>query len=247
MPFILDEEENENNKKFKIKPVKYNSDATNDKVLYPLPNGPSFLAFIGKPKSGKTTVMLNFLVRRAYYLKRFDKVFVFSPSIMVSLDKEHPLHELPEEQLHTELTYENLLNAMNSIYNSKKRVLFILDDVYTSFQGSILSLVAKLCFNRRHLTTKGISCWVSAQTFPQLHLKLRKNISDLFIFQTQNEREIEVIRKEFIPFLENDEFHELLDYIFDKPHNYLYLKCNFQPEDMFFKNLNALNLKLIKR
>jgi hypothetical protein len=239
---IIDEEENENNRKFKIKRLKYNSDATDDKVLEPLPNGASFLCFIGRPKSGKTTVALNFLTRKAYYLKRFDKIFVFSPSIFVSLDKDHPLHTLPEKQKNTELTAENLQEAIDSIYDSDKRVLFLLDDVYQDFSGYTLTLVAKLCFNRRHLTKKGVSVWVCAQTFPQIPLKLRKTISDLFVFKTTNEREIEAIRSEYCDFMDKDDFHKLLDYVFDEKHNFLYLKTNHQPREMFYKNMNSLNI-----
>ena len=243
----IHEEENENNSKFKIKTVKYNSDGTDDNVLFPLPSGASNMVFIGRPKSGKTTVALNFLTRRAYYLKRFNKIFVFSPSIMVSLDEDHMLHELPPEQLHTELNATNLQEAIDSIYNSNKRVLFLFDDVYSDFTGEVLKKVWKLCNNRRHLSKKGISIWICAQTFPQIPLKIRKTISDLFLFQTTNEREIEAIRKEYCNAVSEDDFHDLLDYVFDVPHNYLYIKTNHQIEDTFYKNLNPLNVTLKKK
>ena len=254
MPFSIKEDENENNHKLTVKKVKYKSDGTDDKVLFPLENGPSFSLFCGKPKSGKTTLMLSFLTKRAFYLKRFDKIFVFSPSLLSgSLDDEHPLLELPEDQLFDSLTEKDLQACIDKIYGSKKRVLFILDDIQQDLKGKCKNLVAKLCFNRRHLTKKGVSVWISSQVYNQIPLIIRKNLSSLFLFPTKQSKEKESIREECADFLDKEDWNELLDYIFYEgipkgkvSHNFLFLKCNLQPNEMFFKNFNALNLEIEK-
>ena len=242
---IIHEEEFEHDHKFKIKKVKYKSDGTDDKVLEPLENGASFVLFNGKPKSGKTTVMLSWLTKRAYYLKRFHTVFVYSPSLLSgSLEDDHPLLELPEEQLRTELTLEELQGDIAKIYGKKKRVLFIFDDVQQSLKGAVQNEVAKLCFNRRHLCKGGISCWMSSQVYNQIPLKIRKCLSSILLFPTRQAKERETIREEVADFLDKDEWSELLKYTFDDPHNFLYIKCNLEPKDMFFKNYCPLNLEL---
>jgi hypothetical protein len=241
----INEEEYEHNHKFKVKKVKYKSDGTDDKVLEPLENGASFVLFNGKPKSGKTTVMLSWLTKRAFYLKRFHTVFVYSPSLLSgSLEDDHPLLELPEEQLRTELTLEELQKDISKIYGKKKRVLFIFDDVQQSLKGAVQNEVAKLCFNRRHLTKKGISVWISSQVYNQIPLKIRKNLSSMLLFPTRQAKERETIREEVADFLDKDEWSELLKYCFDEPHNFLYIKCNLEPRFMFFKNYCPLNLEL---
>ena len=247
MPFSIKEDENENNDKFKITKVKYKSDGTDDNVLHPLENGASFSLFCGKPKSGKTTLMLSFLTKRAFYLKRFDKVFVFSPSLLSgSLDDDHPLFDLPKDQLFDNLNVSSLQNCINKVYGSKKRVLFILDDIQQDLHGECKNLVAKLCFNRRHLTKKGVSVWISSQVYNQIPLIIRKNLSSIFLFPTKQAKEIESVREECADFLDKEEFGELLDYVFEKPHDFLYIKCNLQPNEMFHKCFNSLNLTIVK-
>ena len=241
----INEEEYSHAHKFKIKKVKFKSDSTDDKVLEPLENGASFVLFNGKPKSGKTTVMLNWLTKRSYYLKRFHTVFVYSPSLLSgSLEDDHPLLTLPEEQLRTELTLEELQKDIAKIYCKKKRILFILDDVQQSLKGPVLNEVAKLCFNRRHLTKKGVSVWISSQVYNQIPLKIRKNLSSILLFPTRQAKERETIREEVADFLDKDEWAELLKYCFDEPHNFLYIKCNLEPKSMFFKNYNPLRIEL---
>ena len=241
----INEEEYEHNHKFKVKKVKYKSDGTDDKVLDPLENGASFVLFNGKPKSGKTTVMLSWLTKRAFYLKRFHTVFVYSPSLLSgSLEDDHPLLTLPEEQLRTELTLDELQGDIKKIYGKKKRVLFIFDDVQQSLKGAVKNEVAKLCFNRRHLCKKGISVWISSQVYNQIPLCIRKNLSSILLFPTRQAKERETIREEVADFLDKDEWAELLKYCFDEPHNFLYIKCNLEPKEMFYKCYNPLNLEL---
>ena len=240
----INEVENENNHKFKIKKLKYASDLCDDKVLYPLENGASFTAFVGRPKSGKSTLMLNFLTKRCYYLKRFDLIYLYSPSIAVSLDEDHPIHKLPDERKKTELTAVSLQENIDEIFNSKKRVLFLLDDVIQDCKGHTLDLLVKLAYNRRNITKAGVSVWISFQVYNTLPLRIRKCLSTIFFFQSKSTRELESLRSENFEYLDKDEANVLFDYCFDKPHNFLMIKCNHQPKDMFFKNFNPLNLDI---
>ena len=78
----IHEIENPNSSKLKISGIKYASDAIDDSIPKPLPQGVFFWMLIGKAGSGKTTFLLNLLAKKGrFYNRKFDKVFVFSPSI----------------------------------------------------------------------------------------------------------------------------------------------------------------------
>ena len=240
----IKEKENENNDKFKIKKLKFCSDACDDKVLYPLENGASFTAFVGRPKSGKSTLMLNFLTKKCFYKRRFDLVYLYSPSIAVNLSEDHPIHSLPDERKKTELTYESLQENIDEIFNTKKRVLFLLDDVIQDLKGPVLDLLVKLAYNRRNITKAGVSVWISFQVYNTLPLRIRKCLSTIYFFQSKSTRELESLRSENFEFIEKEDATKLFDYVFDKPHNFLMIKCNHQPKDMFFKNFNNLGVDI---
>ena len=62
---------------------KFNCDEIDPSVPQPLPqNLNHFMLIVGKPGSSKTTLLLNLICKRGkMYNKKFDKVYLFSPSL----------------------------------------------------------------------------------------------------------------------------------------------------------------------
>ena len=62
---------------------KFNCDEVDPSVPKPLPqNLNHFLLIVGKPGSSKTTLLLNMICKRGkMYNKKFDRVYLFSPSL----------------------------------------------------------------------------------------------------------------------------------------------------------------------
>ena len=58
--------------------------------------------------------------------------------------------------------------------------------------------------------------------------------------------EINSIRNEICDYLTEEQFDELLEYCFDKPHNFLWIKNGVPPEEQFYKNFSPLRLKVHK-
>ena len=87
---------------------KFNCDEVDSSVPKPLPqNLNHFMLIVGKPGSSKTTLLLNLMCKRGkMYNKKFDKVYLFSPSLGTIDDC--PFEELPEDQKYEELSYEIL-------------------------------------------------------------------------------------------------------------------------------------------
>ena len=82
----------------------FNCDEIDPTVPKPLPqNLNHFMLIVGKPGSSKTTLLLNMVCKRGkMYNKKFDKVFLFSPSLGTIDDC--PFEGLPDNQMYEELS-----------------------------------------------------------------------------------------------------------------------------------------------
>ena len=67
----------------KISKFKFNCDEIDKSIPNPLPqNLNHFMMIVGKPGSSKTTLLLNLICKRGkMYNKKFDRIYLFSPSL----------------------------------------------------------------------------------------------------------------------------------------------------------------------
>ena len=115
--------------KIVLSKIDFSCDDEDEKIPKPLPRQLNFFMLIaGKPASGKTSLILNLIAKKnKCYNSRFDRIFVFSPSLITL--KDDPFGELPDNQLHMEINKENLEQALKDIAGSGEKILFIMDDV----------------------------------------------------------------------------------------------------------------------
>ena len=184
----------------------------------------------GRPGRGKTSLILNLVAKRGkLYNKKFDRVFVFSPSLLTMT--KNPFSDLPENQLHTDLTEENLTEALEDIKESGEKILFILDDVVNDMKKSaaVQTLLSKMLMNRRHLAGSGgsTSFIITTQVYNKVPAPIRKT-------------ELDTIYDELI-IVPIKDFYDILKYCFDKKHNFVYIDVDKSYDKMFHKNFNALS------
>lgn len=236
----------EPDKRLNISKFKFSCDEIDDSIPLPLPQMLNFFMLIcGRPGSGKTTLILNLIAKRGkMYNKKFDKIFVFSPSLMTLAD--NPFEDLPPEQTDTELTEENLEQSLELIKDTGEKVLFILDDVVNDIKrtSSIQNTLSRMLMNRRHLAGSGGSCSfiITTQVYNKIPAPIRKTASHIIIFHTKNKKELDTIFDELI-IIPQKEFYDILKYCFDKKNNFLYIDTNKGYNDMFHKNFNKLQFK----
>ena len=229
--------------KIKISKFNFSCDDIDDSIPKPLPQILNFFMLVcGRPGSGKTSLILNLICKRGkMFNKKFDKVFVYSPSLMTM--KDEPFGELPEEQVHTDLTVENFQKALEEISNTGEKILFILDDVVNDMKKNmaIQTLLSKALMNRRHLAGAGgsVSFIITTQVYNKIPAPIRKTASHIILYHTRNKKEIETIYDELIV-LPKDDFYEILKYCFDKRHNFIYIDINKSYDKMFHKCFNQL-------
>ena len=229
--------------KIKISKFNFNCDEMDESIPKPLPQVLNFFMLIcGRPGSGKTSLILNLICKRGkMFNKKFDKVYVFSPSLMTM--KDEPFGELPEDQVHTDLTLEGLNKVLDEISNTGEKILIILDDVVNDMKKTmaIQTLLSKALMNRRHLAGAGgsVSFIITTQVYNKLPAPIRKTASHIIIYHTKNKKEIEAIYDELI-IVPKEDFYEILKYCFDKTHNFIYIDVNKSYDKMFHKCFNQL-------
>lgn len=233
----------EPNNKIVLSKFNFSCDEIDESIPAPLPQMLNFFMLInGRPGSGKTSLILNLIAKRGkLYNKKFDRVFVYSPSLLTM--KNNPFEDLPENQLHTELTPENLQTALDDIAESGEKILFILDDVVNDMRKSsdIQNILSKMLMNRRHLAGSGgsTSFIITTQVYNKVPAPIRKTASHIVIYHTKNKKELDTIYDELIIIPQKD-FYDILRYCFDKKHNFVYINVDKSYDKMFHKNFNAL-------
>lgn len=237
----------------KITSFKFSCDNRDDDIPRPLPNTYNhFMVITAKPKQGKTTLLYNLLTkqkRASPYYKKFDKIYIFSPSLK-TIDDD-PFESISESQKFTSLTYDNLQQVHDEIEDCGERVLILADDVVMDVakDKEVAKLLTKMMMNRRHITGKsdddggaGLSLWMTTQVYNKMPRALRATASHHIIFKTTNKKELATIFDELI-LLDRDDFRKLYRFVFDKKFNFLYVSTDELVENMYCKNFDQLKLK----
>ena len=237
-------QEKEFEKKIVVSGQKFSCDDIDTEIPKPLPQKGGFAMLIcGRPGFGKTSLICSLVCRQGKaFNKRFDRVFVYSPS-MITMEDD-PFELIPDEQKFTECTEENLDSFLEQIADSGEKILLILDDTICDVRGKgkakIENKLQKIFFNRRHLCGYGgsVSIIATSQTYNKIDPKLRKTASQLVLYKPQK-REVENVYDDMIQ-IPKKEFSDVLRYIFDKKHNFMYVDTTQPDHRMLHKNFNQL-------
>lgn len=195
---------------------------------------------IGKPRSGKTSLLYSLFQTSKCLKKCFHNIYLFQPSHSRGSMKDKLFDKLPDDQKFEELDYEGLAEVMDRIKVSDPdhNNCIIFDDCTAALKDyDVQKLLKELVFNRRHLRT---SIYFLCQTYISVPKDLRKLFSNLFIFRT-NKVEMKLIFEEQIE--DKDKINlisEITKLVFDKPYQFLFINTDTQ---RFFKNFDELIFK----
>lgn len=193
-------------------------------------NSYSFTAVIGRPGSGKTSLVISFLTGKAdkkVFRKVFNHVVVVMPSSSRNSLKKNIFKNHPGEKLYEELTYETISTIYENLLESsenKQKTLLILDDVGASMKNNeIQKLLRKIIYNRRHLKVH-IICML--QSYISIPKEVRKLITNVFLFKP-SKVEMQNFCEELFE-TKKDKAIEIMNFVYDKPHEYLMLNVENQ-------------------
>lgn len=213
----------------KLNIPKFSVDAEFEGVPSPCENKSFFTAFLGPPRSGKSslsTALLTTTHPQKIYCGVFDNVFIIVPEASFNSMKDNPFRGLSPEKIKHEFTPEvlaDIVERCETFSKHKKNTLIIIDDYMSELKNVVLrKSLERLIANRRHLRC---SIWVISQTYRAIPLSTRKMLSSVYLFRQNNLKEIESIRDELIS-RDKNEFQALYNHVFppsSDPHNFMYI------------------------
>ena len=192
---------------------------------------------LGKPRSGKSSLMWSMLKSKKMLNKVYNNVYLFQPSHSRASIKNNIFKKHDKEKMFDELTYQDLYSVVEAIKATDKdeNNVIIFDDQSAYLKNKdTLQLFKELIFNRRHLRT---SIFFLNQTFMSVPKELRRLFSNVFLFKVgQNE-----LTNVFNELVEEDNVRKLQSVIakrvFDKQYNYLFINTDNQD---FFKGFDRI-------
>ena len=204
-------------------------------------NGFKFTGLIGKPASGKTSLLISFLTgkkNKRVFRKVFNNVILVMPSHSRNSLKKNPFEKHNQDKMFDDLN----LNTISIIYqqleqssSENETTLLILDDVGASLKNhSILNTLQKIIFNRRHLK---VNIFVMLQNFTSAPLSIRKLYNNVIIFKP-SKKEFETLFDELFED-KKEKVMEIMRYAYQNPHDYLFLSVDTQ---RIFKDFDELIL-----
>ncbi len=239
--------EQEYDKKIVVSATKFSCDDVDTSIPAPLPQKGGFaILIVGRPGYGKTS-LINSLVCKSgkNFNRKFDRVYIWSPS-MITMEGD-PYEMIPDDQKFESATLENIQGVLDDIKDTGDKVLFIMDDVIADIRGKgkgeIENLLQKIFFNRRHLAGYGgsVSIIATSQTYNKIDPKMRKTASALIQYKPQK-KEIENIYDDMIN-LPKKEFSDVLRYIYQKKHDFMFIDTQLPDDKQIHKNFNQLIIR----
>ena len=193
-------------------------------------NAYSFDVIIGKPGSGKTSLLISFLSAKGVnkiYRKCFDNILLVMPSHSRNSLKNNIFEHHSEEKMYDELNNDSISDIyqkLKSYSDENENTLLILDDVGASLKDhTILKSLKTIIYNRRHLKCKIVMLIQSYKSSP---LDIRKLVSNVFMFKP-SKMEFETLFSELFEQYK-DLTLKIMKLVFDKPHKYLMLNIDTQ-------------------
>ena len=188
---------------------------------------------------------MNLICKRSkMYNKKFDKIYLFSPSLG-SID-DCPFEALPEDQKFEELSEYILQGVLDEIKDSGEKVLFIMDDVVNDMkkEAKLEKLLCKVLMNRRHACGPGgsLSVWITTQVYNKVPAPVRKCASQLVLYESKNRMELDSTYNEVIVGLSKPEWYQLIKYVWDKKFQFMFVDTTRPFNKMYHKNFNPLEL-----
>ena len=216
-------------------------------------NLPFKLLINGKSQlSGKTTIILNLILRNAFYRDKFDgeNIFIVSNNkldnklkILMEQKDIPKANYMKYDEDELEILYDQLEDEFLEEVNEKKKIsnrLIIFDDVAysNSLKNKTAGITAKIVMNGRHLC---LSSLFSTQKFSLVSTNIRTNLTGAILFNT-SQKELELIADDFnyLPkkaqFIQmfrdaTQEKNSFLVVNFSNKGNEMYLDSNFEPID----------------
>jgi KaiC/GvpD/RAD55 family RecA-like ATPase len=198
-----------------------------------------FTGLIGRPGSGKTSLLISFLTgkgKEKIFRKVFDHVLLVMPTSSRNSIKKNPFEKHDAEKMFEDLDYDTIENIYERLKKSSEEgetTLLILDDVGSSLKNiEIQKMFRKIIYNRRHLK---VHVFVLLQSFLSVPKEIRKIFTNLIMFKP-SKVEFQNLFDELFE-TKKDLAMDVMRFTYDVPHQYLFLNVESQK---MYKNFDEI-------
>jgi len=197
--------------------------------------------FLGKPSSGKTTLLNALFVDKNLLYRVYDTIYLFQPRHSRSSMKDDIWEKgVRDENKFSELTADNLTEVLETIKaevseDKKHNSCIVFDDMtaYLQKDKNIITLLKDMMFNRRHYH---ISIFFLVQSLKSVPLQVRMMFENLFVFRVSKDT-MQIITDEYLEEIKKENIPRLVKLVYDEPHNFLFIHVGTQ---RMFKNFDEI-------
>ena len=200
-------------------------------------NSFSYTAIIGKPGSGKTSLLISFLTgkgNKKIFRKVFDNIHLVMPKSSRESMKKNPFINHREDKMYEELNFDTINTIYDSLLSSseeKETSLLTLDDVGAVLKNvEIGKKLRQIIYNRRHLKVHIV---VLLQSYLSIPKEVRKLITNCFMFKP-SKVEFENFCEELFE-TKKDMALEIMKVAYSEKKDHPYIMLNVETQKMYRK------------
>ena len=216
------------------------NNAISKKIHPNLPNTSHTALLVGAPSSGKSSLVEYMLRDKELYNKKYDTVLYVAPASSMKAFDNSVFADHPEEKKFTDLTPENLNEIFKVLEENRdddKNVLLVLDDIQSDLKNPYIEKkLIQLFSNFRHLRC---SVWVLAQNLILIPKQIRILAQYYYLFNITHRAEFDYIKDEVLAWLPRKTVMNVLNYVYDQPHQFLLVN---KKKKLLYKNFNKLEI-----
>lgn len=205
-----------------------------------LPNTSHTAVLAGAPSSGKSSLVEYLLKEKLAYNRKYDVVLLVAPSTSMKAFDNSIWKDHPQERKFTDLTPDNLneiFKILEENRDEEKNTLLVLDDVQADLKNSYVEKkLIQLFSNFRHMRC---SVWILVQNLVLIPKQIRILAQFYYLFPITHRAEFDYIRDEVLAFLPKNTVTNVLNFVFDEPHNFLLVN---KKKRLLYKNFNKLEI-----
>lgn len=181
----------------------------------------NFTIILGRPGSGKTNLLINFL--KKLYHKVYENIIVIMPAqSRASVKEDNVFEKICQENIYDDLNMETLDEVYEKIRDNAKyeeNTLLICDDFqYQLKQKDIIKTLEKLVIKCRHMRT---TIFLLQQNYNKLAQPIRLLAFNVIAFDV-GKKQLTKIYDE-ISTLPKEKFDQITEFVFDKKYQFMIL------------------------
>ena len=220
-----------------------------DPTILPDPTTGFILGLVGSRGCGKSALLYNILTK--FYKGCFDRVYIFNPSYGNDPTLSPESLGLPEESFLTNIDTDFIEQILQEQIDEKRdydkqpvgkrkkknlsRILFVFDDCISdpSFSSNRnTNVMNALGFRGRHYRINTI---ITSQFLGAISRRLRCNIPNWMLFNTDNGKEIKILREEMGGTCNEDAFERMYRQATAEPYNFFMIYGTCPNKEMKFR------------